>query len=87
VAAFAALAWASALAAGALVPRRSAGAGDDALALGAFAATAVVLGSAVAVTGSRLEAAGAPGAVAAGLVLVAASLVSVVVLARSLDRA
>jgi hypothetical protein len=80
------LAWASALAAGSLVPRRSTGAGDDALSLGVFSVVTVTLGGAVALAGERLDTAGLPGAVAAGVALLAASLASVVLLALSLER-
>jgi hypothetical protein len=73
VAGLAAFAWACALLAGAVVPRRAHGAGDDALSLAALAVVAVVLGTGVAGAGSRLDAAGVPGAVAGGLVLAALS--------------
>ena len=86
VAALAALAWASALAAGAAVPRRTCGAGDDALALGAFTAIAVVLGTATAGAGARLDASGLPGAVAACLTLAAAAVAAVAVLGATWGR-
>ncbi len=86
VAALAVLAWASALAAGAVVPRRARGAGDDALALGAFTAIAVLLGSATAGAGTRLDAWGLPGAVAACLTLAAAAVAAVAVLCATWGR-
>ena len=79
----AAFAWASALLAGAVVPRRAHGAGDDALALAALAVVAIVLGAASAAAASRLDAAGAPGAVAGGAVLVVVSVGATAVLAST----
>ena len=72
-------AWASALIAGAVVPRRARAAGDDALSLASFAAVAVAVGGVIVVVGSRLEAVGVPGAVTGciGLAGLAASAVTV----------
>ena len=76
-------AWASALLAGAVVPRRAHGAGDDALALAMLAVAAVGLGIAISTLGSRLDAAGVPGVFAGGLVLALVSLGAVATLAAT----
>jgi hypothetical protein len=86
VSALAVLAWASALSAGALVPRRACGAGDDALSLAVFAAVAIAFGMAVTGAGARLDAIGVPGAVAVGLTLATASVTAVAVLAAMVRR-
>jgi hypothetical protein len=83
---FAVLAWASALAAGSVAPRRPGGAGDDALSFGAFVATGITIGAAVAAVGARLQAAGVPGAVAVVLVAGLAAAGAVSCLALLLER-
>ena len=79
-------AWACALIAGALVPRRARGAGDDALSLATFGAVAVGLGVATSPAATRLGATGIPGVVASGLVLAAVSAGAVVTLGATWGR-
>ncbi len=87
VVALAVAAWAAALAAGAVVPRRAHGAGDDALSLGAFTAATVGVGSVATLAGPMLGRAGVPDAIAALLVLVAASAGAVTLFGASWGRA
>ncbi len=79
-------AWASALLAGAVVPRRARGAGDDALSLATLAAVAVVLGAATGAAASRLDTAGVPRAAAGGFVLGMVCAGATVVLASTWGR-
>ncbi len=83
VAAVAVGCWAAALIAGAVVPRRAAGAGDDALSLGAFAIATVALGAVATLAGPALGKVGVPDAIAALLVLAAASAAAVTLLGAS----
>jgi hypothetical protein len=80
VAVLAVFAWASAITAGALVPRRRRGAGDDALSLATFAAVAVTGGGLATLLGRSLGAAGLPDAASAALVLAATVVGAVAVL-------
>lgn len=80
VVALAVAGWAAALAAGAVVPRRAHGAGDDALSLGAFAVATVGIGAAATLAGPMLGRAGVPDAIAALLVLASASVGAVTLL-------
>lgn len=73
VVALAVAGWAAALAAGAVVPRRAHGAGDDAVSLGAFAMATVAVGSVATLAGPMLGRAGIPDTIAVLLVLAATS--------------